>query len=411
MAEREGSSGRLTLIGSGELAPSMSRVHRAVAARLVDGPRAVFVDTPAGFEPNVDDIGAKAIAYFDRHLGIACDVATFRHAASATQLQTDAAVRRIRLANYVFAGPGSPTFAVKNWRGTPVFDAIAERLTAGAEVVLASAAAIASSAFALPIYEIYKAGDDLSWLEGCDLLATRGFRLAIVPHWNNAEGGGFDTRFCYMGHERFERLRAMLDPTVVILGLDEYTAASLDFAAGSAEVMGAGAVTILNNGTQREFGAGETFSLDLLRTGPRGDRQGETQPEPPAAKPEVGVKGDLARRVDAARRMPLDPRGRPALVAAIMLDLAEAIEQSNGRDDEQLAQARDALGEVVSTWCESLEDAGGKDDVGPFVDLLIDARRELRAQKAFAAADAIREGLASRGVMLEDSKEGTSWRR
>jgi len=276
MAERQGSPGRLTLIGSGELAPSMSRVHRAVATRLPEGPRAVFVDTPAGFEPNVDDIGAKAIAYFDRHLGMGCDVATFRHASSATSLETDAAVRRIRLANYVFAGPGSPTFAVKNWRNTPVFDAIADRLAAGAEVVLASAAAIASGAFALPIYEIYKAGDDLGWLDGCDLLAPHGFRLAIVPHWNNAEGGGFDTRFCYMGRERFDRLRAMLDPTVVVLGLDEYTAASLDFAAGRAEVMGAGAVTILNGDEQREFGAGETFTLDLLRTGPRTPTQPQT---------------------------------------------------------------------------------------------------------------------------------------
>jgi cysteinyl-tRNA synthetase len=42
--------------------------------------------------------------------------------------------------------------------------------------------------------------------------------------------------------------------------------------------------------------------------------------------------------------------------------------------------------------------------------LLIDARRELRDQKAFQAADAIRDGLAQLGVILEDSRDGTTWR-
>jgi cyanophycinase-like exopeptidase len=397
--------GRLTLIGSGELAPSMSRVHRAVASRLGGQPRAVFIDTPAGFEPNVDDIGAKAIAYFERHLGIACDVATFRHAASATPQQADAAVRRIRLANYIFAGPGSPTYAVRNWRGTAVFGEVAARLDAGAEVVLASAAAIAAGAYALPIYEIYKSGEDLSWHAGCDLLGSRGFRLAIVPHWNNHEGSGFDTRFCYMGRERFDRLRAMLDPSVIVLGLDEYTAASFDFAAGTAEVMGAGAVTVLRGDTQVEHGAGESFPLDTLRTS-------DAKPAVTAkSQPATNGNADLARLVDAARRTPADPRERPALVAAVMLDLAQAIEDAGDRDATQLAPAQEALGALVSMWCESLDGGGGKDDVAPFIDLLLEARRELRAQKAFAAADAIRDGLSARGVILEDSKDGTTWRR
>ena len=172
--------GRLTLIGSGELAPSMSRVHRSVAGRIDGRVQGVFIDTPAGFEPNVDDIAAKAVAYFDKHLGIACDVASYRGEAAGHD-SSAAAARRIRLANYVFAGPGSPTYAVRAWRNSPVFGAIRERLDEGAEVVMASAAAIAASAFALPVYEIYKSGDALGWVAGCDLLGPRGYRLAIGP--------------------------------------------------------------------------------------------------------------------------------------------------------------------------------------------------------------------------------------
>ena len=45
----------------------------------------------------------------------------------------------------------------------------------------------------------------------------------------------------------------------------------------------------------------------------------------------------------------------------------------------------------------------------PFIELLIDLRRELRAQKNYALADQIRQKLTALGVLLEDSKEGTTW--
>ena len=48
-------------------------------------------------------------------------------------------------------------------------------------------------------YEIYKVGVDPFWAEGMDILGQLGLPLVVVPHWNNAEGGTFDTRFCFMG--------------------------------------------------------------------------------------------------------------------------------------------------------------------------------------------------------------------
>jgi cysteinyl-tRNA synthetase len=46
----------------------------------------------------------------------------------------------------------------------------------------------------------------------------------------------------------------------------------------------------------------------------------------------------------------------------------------------------------------------------PFIQLLIDLRNELRQQKQWALSDNVRASLAEYGVLLEDSKDGTTWR-
>jgi cysteinyl-tRNA synthetase len=49
--------------------------------------------------------------------------------------------------------------------------------------------------------------------------------------------------------------------------------------------------------------------------------------------------------------------------------------------------------------------------VDGFVDLLIEIRKDLRQNKLWALSDKIRDRLAALGVILEDSKDGTSWHR
>jgi cysteinyl-tRNA synthetase len=43
--------------------------------------------------------------------------------------------------------------------------------------------------------------------------------------------------------------------------------------------------------------------------------------------------------------------------------------------------------------------------------LVIDIRKEARAQKLWSLADKLRDGLQSIGVVLEDTKDGTTWKR
>ena len=54
------------------------------------------------------------------------------------------------------------------------------------------------------------------------------------------------------------------------------------------------------------------------------------------------------------------------------------------------------------------EDEGAQ--AAPFIELLIEVRRELRQQKLWSLSDLVRDRLVELGVILEDNKDGTSWR-
>ncbi len=282
MAPDPSSPGTVTLMGSGELTASMSKVHQSIIARIEGPVRAVFLDTPAGFELNSDNITQRAVEYVKRYVGVPCAVASFRSASQAGERETRDALRKLEQANYIFAGPGSPTYTVRNWRDTPVFDLMVRRLSEGAHIVLASAAAIAIGRYCLPVYEIYKVGEEPHWADGLDLLSPYGLEPAIVTHWNNTEGGTYDTRRCFMGESRFQVLESLLPKSTVVLGVDEYTACVLDLAANECRVMASSGVTLRLNGEDTVFPSGSSFSLDLLKR--RVATEGESKPatRPPA---------------------------------------------------------------------------------------------------------------------------------
>ena len=385
MLEAMVSPGTVTLIGSGEMAASMGKVHRAVMSRIAGPVRAVFLDTPAGFELNADGISARAVEYFKQNLNLDLAVASFKAATRATPDEVESVLCKLQPANYIFAGPGSPTYAIRNWQGTAVRQGMVQRLATGAHLVFASAAAIAMGRYALPVYEIYKVGEEPHWVEGLDLLRPYGMELAIVPHWNNAEGGTYDTRFCFMGEPRMRLLEQDLPASTSILGIDEYTACIVDLGSGICQVMGAGQVTVRHKGSETTHPAGSQFDLGLLkRSGP--DR-------------EIGGQGDKGTR----GRGDKETRRR-------------GDKETRRRGDKAIRG--EAAGEPPAGWSDWPEcpddEADARHpaaDAAPFVEVLVQVRTHLRAAKQWGLADEIRQRLAELGIVLEDGPTETTWRQ
>ena len=258
----------LCIMGSGETTPTMVSVHADLLGRL--GPRpvpAVLLDTPFGFQENASDISEKTVTYFRERVGYPISVATFRNREQATPLEYETMLARVAEARYAFAGPGSPSYALRQWLGTGVPDLLAAKLRDGGCVTLASAAAVGLGMFALPVYEVYKVGEEPRWLEGLDLMSATGLRAAVVPHYNNAEGGTHDTRYCYMGERRLRILEQLLPDGVDILGVDEHTAAIFDLDAGTVSIRGRGGLTLRRNGHSKRFENGTTIPVSELARG------------------------------------------------------------------------------------------------------------------------------------------------
>lgn len=117
----------------------------------------------------------------------------------------------------------------------------------------------------MPVYEIYKVGEDVHWQDGLDFFKPYGLSLAIIPHWNNAEGGAeLDTGRCFMGETRFGELMARLPSEATVIGIDEHTALVMDFETAQGNVLGRGGVTVMRTGQEEHFEAGESFSLNAL---------------------------------------------------------------------------------------------------------------------------------------------------
>ena len=109
----------LVVMGSGETAPTMVKVHREVfaqSAAAAGGGPAVMLDTPFGFQMNADDLVARTQAYFADSVGTPVEVARWRRGDQPT-VDAERALALLHRASWAFAGPGSPTYALRQWVG------------------------------------------------------------------------------------------------------------------------------------------------------------------------------------------------------------------------------------------------------------------------------------------------------
>ena len=105
-----------------------------------------------------------------------------------------------------------------------------------------------------------------------------------------------------------------------------------------------------------------------------------------------------------------------ALAIAALFELAKDINiylKKDQFDAKTLEMAQKVLTDLANVLGIELEASTGADDdlADKLMDIIIAIRKDARANKDFQTADRIRDGLAEIGVILEDSKAGTTWKR
>ena len=412
-------SGRLVIMGSGESAPTMVKVHRALIEESGPGARAML-DTPFGFQANADDLTEKLLEYFAAAVGTTLEVARWRRRDESTATR-ERALALLQRSAYVFAGPGSPSYALKQWRDTPVPRSLTDVVQRGGTIVLGSAAAATVGSHAVPVYEIYKVGDDPHWLPGIDLLGElTGISAAVIPHFDNREGGRHDTRYCYLGAQRLAVLEDLLPDEVGVLGVDEHTAVVVDVGAGVVSVQGAGGLTLRHGGSADFIPAGESITLLDVAALLQGTARPSHHPVAPAVAVEAEATPEPATSLRAsahAMRAAFDASlaaGDSDGAAEACLDLEEAIHAWSADtlqgDDLDVARQvlRSMLVDLAGAASRGLQDP--RDVLGPVVEVALDVRRRAREARDFATSDVIRDGLAAAGIEVRDTPDGMEWR-
>ncbi len=235
------------------------------------------------------------------------------------------------------------------------------------------------------MYEIYKVGQALHWEEGLDLLGPFGLELAIVPHWDNAEGGTHDTRACFMGAARFARLKAMLPPTAVVMGIDEHTAVTIDITSSEAQVRGRGGVTVARADRSSHYAAGERFPLiELMASSAATSRLPETPTvdEPPSGLDPLTLASAQIAAGDLASALRIVASAAPSDLAPVLLQAACA--------------------------ATSMPEAQSADRL---LSLLVETRDALRQAHLWELADCLRDRLGELGVDLQDTPTGTDCKK
>ncbi len=338
--------GPVLLFGSGETSPSGQKIFDQLFQQLPDKPRVSLLETPAGFELNSHLVVQRVSDFFQHNLqNYKPQVETIPARKRGTPFSPDDAQIAAPLLNsdLIFAGPGSPTYTVRQLRDSLIWHYALARQRLGAALAFSSAAVIALGAQALPVYEIYKVGEDPHWKPGLDFFAPYGLSLIFIPHWNNRDGGDdLDTSRCFIGEQRFESLLQLLGDEQIVIGIDEHTALFLDCADQCCNVLGLGAITIFKGGEKKVVSSGDSFPLSDL--------------------------------IDC--RIPDPAEGIPPDVWQAALNATQT-----GLEDESVPSAT--------------------------VLALIEQREAARAQKDWAAADQFRDRIAALGWRVEDTADGT----
>jgi hypothetical protein len=189
----------------------------------------------------------------------------------------------------------------------------------------------------------------------------------VIPHFDNNEGGNYDTRYCYLGEKRLLELEAQLPDGVATLGVDEHTALIFDLPGDIVSVKGRSNGYWRLNGESRVLENASTTSLDELRTlAPTTTRVASSTPTTSLSRP---------------------------------VELGEVAAKGGEAGLEALAQ----LVQLATT--------GGEGFIDPtaLVEGILSARVSARANAQYELADELRDTLLKAGFDVQDTPDGTTW--
>lgn len=336
--------GPIALFGSGETSPSGQKIFDQLFRRLPASPRVTILETPAGFELNSPRVAGRVGEFLEHRLqnyNPRVSIVPARRRDTPFSPDEPTILEPILRADLIFMGPGSPSYTVRQLQDSLAWQYLIARHRLGAALALASAATIAISAWALPVYEIYKVGEDIYWKPGLDLFGPYGLNLVFIPHWDNTEGGEeLDTSRCFMGLARFEPLLEMLPEWITVLGIDEKTGLVIDLKQGECTVVGSGSVTVIRDGSEARFNKSHAFSITRL-----GDFQ---KPDIAAGLP-LGVYWQVQHGQEAAERSSQPP--------ADVLRLVE--EREAARQRRAWAQADALRAQIAALGWQVMDTQGG----------------------------------------------------
>ena len=380
----------IVVMGSGETSPTMVTPHQHMISDLktTKNPVLNVLDTPFGFQENAEVLTSKLSEYFETSVGYPVGVISLRNT-HLNSAELAKAVNAVRDSDWLFAGPGSPSYALKVWGElgiTPHFDEVLSR----GSLVFASAAALTVGSHTIPVYEMYKVGQDPHWLDGLNLLEHHtGMSAAVVPHFDNTEGANHDTRFCYIGEQRLRVLEGFLPSETFIIGVDGHSGVSFDLDTRVASVFGLGQMTIRHHGESWIVHSGESATFDEI----------------------IAHTGSTIVQEKPAQLFRVDPRQVEALLesgevnAAVeaLLDLDELDRDIQTRVAVHSLITR--LGNIAASPRVDIMSV-----VGPYIDALLQARQAARTAGRWDDADAIRNRLMELKVTIKDSEGGSDWK-
>ena len=354
-------NGSIAILGSGETSPNLVSVHRNLINKIDGEVIASLIDTPFGFQENADQLVDKLIEFYDVSLNLEINLASFRNKKYFKSVEYFEFIKKIQSSNFIFSGPGSPSYATKNWIDTDVPEIFKERLCSGSSLIFASAAASTLGIRTIPVYEIYKVGIDPYWEKGINLLEVFDIDCVVVPHFNNKEGGNHDTSISYLGAKRMEILQE-IQPTN-ILGIDEHTALIIDAKENLFEVEGLGQVTVINQNETQNFKNGEKYSLD-----------------------------DLRKLLESTETKQIKTR-------------------ADNDQNSQYEQIEDVLRkEIAELRLEIEKNNKNSENINNLINKLISYRIELRSSKKYEESDIVRDFLTESNIEIEDDRNSSSWK-